>query len=154
MRRLQNRITLGCFLGKVGDQRRQSGGRNAQGADRTAAARAPHERNPQATQTDQDADHQTGQGARQFTRDHMGQADARDGRRDEQRAERSDPAHPSILTPAKWGLTLHPGFKVCMAHMTIDRIGLLSAPERTHSGYRAYEQRALDRLSFVAVRAR
>ncbi len=31
-----------------------------------------------------------------------------------------------------------------------ERIGLLPAPERTDSGYRAYEERALDRLAFIA----
>ena len=31
-----------------------------------------------------------------------------------------------------------------------ERIGLLPAPERTDSGYRAYEERALDRLTFIA----
>lgn len=31
-----------------------------------------------------------------------------------------------------------------------ERIGLLPAPERTNSGYRAYEERSLDRLTFIA----
>lgn len=31
-----------------------------------------------------------------------------------------------------------------------ERIGLLPAPDRTDSGYRAYEERALDRLTFIA----
>jgi len=31
-----------------------------------------------------------------------------------------------------------------------ERIGLLPAPARTDSGYRAYEERALDRLAFIA----
>jgi MerR family copper efflux transcriptional regulator len=31
-----------------------------------------------------------------------------------------------------------------------ERIGLLPAPERTDSGYRAYEERALERLAFIA----
>jgi MerR family transcriptional regulator, copper efflux regulator len=31
-----------------------------------------------------------------------------------------------------------------------ERIGLLPAPDRTESGYRAYEERALDRLTFIA----
>ena len=31
-----------------------------------------------------------------------------------------------------------------------ERIGLLPAPARTDAGYRAYEERALDRLSFIS----
>ena len=31
-----------------------------------------------------------------------------------------------------------------------ERIGLLPAPGRTDAGYRAYEERALDRLAFIA----
>jgi MerR family copper efflux transcriptional regulator len=31
-----------------------------------------------------------------------------------------------------------------------ERIGLLPAPGRTDSGYRAYEERALERLAFIA----
>jgi DNA-binding transcriptional MerR regulator len=33
-----------------------------------------------------------------------------------------------------------------------ERIELLPAPSRTDGGYRAYEERALDRLAFIALR--
>ena len=68
------------------------------------------------------------------------------------------------------GLDIAPGFKVYSRAMTsyrisaaarrtglpvstlryYERIGLLPAPGRTDSGYRAYEERSLDRLAFIA----
>jgi len=75
-----------------------------------------------------------------------------------------------MFAPADKGLDLEDGFKVYSQVMTsyriseaarriglptstlryYERIGLLPEPERTGSGYRAYEERALDRLAFIA----
>jgi MerR family copper efflux transcriptional regulator len=100
----------------------------------------------------------------------MWQAHARNGDRDKERPERCRSAHADILACPKRGLDLEPGFNVYSLAMTTyrisdaarrtglststlryyERIGLLPAPERSNSGYRAYEERALDRLTFIA----
>lgn len=101
--------------------------------------------------------------------DEPGAADLGERCEREQR-ERLEDDHEPIVAPTGIALDLEPAFKVYSRAMTTyrisdaarrtglptstlryyERIGLLPAPRRSDAGYRAYEERALDRLSFIA----
>lgn len=163
MGRLDARLPLGGFLREVGDEGRQSHDSNCKRAQDPGARGASQEPKAQAAQTDGDPDDQARQGAGGLADDEVRQADTGDGDRNQQRPERPRSAHPSILALANRGLDSVSGFKVYGRAMTTyrisyaarrtglptstlrddERIGLLPPPERTDSGYRAYEERAL-----------